>query len=41
MVHIVIGNEMIIRKIIGLFGDNVVTIDNEYIPINNIRDIYV
>ena len=41
MVHIVIGNEVIMRKIIGLFNNNLVTIDNEYIPIVNIKDIYV
>ena len=41
MVHIVIGNEIIMRKIIGLFNNNLVTIDNEYIPIVNIKDIYV
>lgn len=40
-VHLVIGNDTITRKIIGIFGNNVVTIDNEYIPIDNIEDIYI
>ena len=39
-VHIVIDNKIIERKIIGIYNDNLVTIDNEYIPINNIMDIY-
>ena len=29
------------RKIIGIDHDNLVTIDNEYIPIESIQDIYV
>ena len=41
LVHIEIGNEVITRKIIGIFGDNLVTIDNEYIPISNIKNIYI
>ena len=41
LVHIVIGNEIILRKIVGLYNNNLVTIDNEYIPIDNIKDIYV
>lgn len=41
LVHIVIGNETITRKIIGIYNDNLVTIDNEYIPISNIKDIYI
>ena len=40
-VHIVIGSSTITRKIIGIIGNKVVTIDNEYIPIDNIKDIYV
>lgn len=40
MVNIVIGNEIIKKKIIGIKGNNVVTIDNEYIPLDNIKDIY-
>jgi len=39
-VNIVIGDEVISRKIIGVFNNNLVTIDNEYIPIDNIKDIY-
>jgi len=39
-VNIVINNEVISRKIIGVIGDKLVTIDNEYIPIENIKDIY-
>ena len=40
MVNIVIGNEIIKKKIIGIRGNNVVTIYNEYIPLDNIKDIY-
>ena len=39
-VTIVLGNDIIKRKIIGLNNNNLVTIDNEYIPIDNIKDIY-
>lgn len=39
-VNIVIGNDTISRKIIGLHNNNLITIDNEYIPIDNIKDIY-
>lgn len=39
-VNIVIGNETIIRKIVGIYNNNLITIDNEYIPIENIKDIY-
>lgn len=41
MVHIVIGSEIITRKIVGLYNNNLITIDNEYIPIDNIKDIYI
>ena len=41
MVHIVIGNEVIKKRIIGIENNNLVTIDKEYIPIVNIKDIYV
>ena len=41
MVNIVIGNDTIKRKIIGIYNNNLITIDNEYIPIDNIKDIYV
>lgn len=40
-VNIVLGNEVILRKIIGIRGNNLITIDNEYIPIDSIRDIYM
>lgn len=39
-VNIVIDNQIISKKIIGLYNDNLVTIDNEQIPINLIQDIY-
>ena len=39
-VNIVLSNEVIQRKIVGLYNNNLVTIDNEYIPIANIKDIY-
>ena len=39
-VHIILDNDTIIRKIIGINNNNLVTIDNEYIPIENIKDIY-
>ena len=41
MVHIIIGNEVISRKIIGIYNNSLITIDNEYIPIDNIQDIYI
>ena len=41
LVHIIIGNETITRKIIGVYNNNLITIDNEYIPIDNIQDIYI
>ncbi len=41
MVNIVIGNDVIKRKIIGIYNNNLVTIDNEYIPLDNIKDIYI
>ena len=41
LVHIVINNETITRKIIGIYSNNLITIDNEYISIDNIEDIYI
>ena len=41
MVNIVTSNEVIKRKIIGIYGNSLVTIDKEYIPIDNIKDIYI
>ena len=39
-VNIVIDNQVITKKIVGVYNNNLVTIDNEHIPINMIRDIY-
>ena len=39
-VNIVMGNDIITRKIVGIHNNNLITIDNEYIPIDNIKDIY-
>ena len=39
-VNIVINNQIITKKVIGVYNDNLVTIDNEHIPINLIRDVY-
>lgn len=39
-VNIVIGNQILSKKIVGLYNNNLVTIDNEHIPINIINDIY-
>ena len=39
-VKLVINNETITKKIIGISNNNLVTIDNEYIPIDSIQDIY-
>ena len=39
-VNIVIGNQILSKKIVGLYNNNLVTIDNEHIPINIIKDIY-
>lgn len=39
-VNIVVGNDTIVRKIVGIYNNNLVTIDNEYIPIDSIKDIY-
>ena len=41
MVNIIIGNDIIKRKIIGIYNNSLITIDNEYIPIDNINDIYI
>ena len=41
LVHIIINDEDIVRKIIGVNNNSLITIDNEYIPIDNIKDIYV
>ena len=39
-VNILIDNKILTKKIIGIKNDNLITIDNEYIPINRIEDIY-
>ena len=39
-VSIVIGNDIIQRKIIGIYNNNLITIDNEQIPLDSITDIY-
>lgn len=39
-VNIVVDNEILSKKIVGLYNDNLVTIDNEQIPISVIKDIY-
>ena len=39
-VNILIDNQVLTKKIVGVYNDNLVTIDNEYIPINIIKDIY-
>jgi len=39
-VKLVIDNTIVEKKIIGLSGNNVITIDNEYISIDKIKDIY-
>jgi len=39
-VNIVMDNKTVTKKVIGVYNNNLVTIDNEHIPINNIQDIY-
>ena len=41
LVNIVIDRDTLKRKIIGVYNDNLITIDNEYIPIDSILDIYI
>ena len=41
LVNIVIGSDTIKRKIIGIYNNSLLTTLNEYIPIDNIRDIYI
>ena len=40
-VVIVTDNNKVIKRIIGKNNNNLITMDNEYIPINTIRDIYI
>lgn len=39
-INVVINNQILTKKVVGLYNDNLVTIDNEHIPINIIQDIY-
>lgn len=39
-VNIVLDNQILTKKIVGIYDNNLVTIDNEHIPINLIKDIY-
>ena len=39
-VNIVMNGEVLTKKIIGVYNNNLVTIDNEQIPISMIKDIY-
>ena len=39
-VNIVIGDNVLTKKVIGVYNNNLVTIDNEQIPISMINDIY-
>lgn len=39
-VHILLDTGLIDRKIIGIYNNNLITLDNEYIPIDSILDIY-
>ena len=40
-VTIVTDNEVLKKRIVGKNNNNLITMDNEYIPINTIRDIYI
>ncbi len=40
-VIIVTDNSRVKKRIIGKNKNNLITMDNEYIPINTIRDIYI
>ena len=39
-VNVVIDGKNMVKKVIGVYNNNLVTIDNEHIPINIIQDIY-
>lgn len=39
-VNIVIDNQILTKKVIGVYNNNIITIDNEQIPISLIQDIY-
>ena len=40
-VVIVTDNNTLTKRIVGKTKTNLITMDNEYIPINSIRDIYI
>ena len=39
-VKIVMNGDILVKKVIGVYNNNLVTIDNEHIPISMIDDIY-
>lgn len=39
-VNIVADNQILTKKVVGVYNNNLVTIDNEQIPIDLITDIY-
>lgn len=39
-VNIIVDNQILTKKVVGVYNNNLVTIDNEQIPINMIQDIY-
>ena len=39
-VNILVDNQVLTKKVVGVYNNNLVTIDNEHIPISMIRDIY-
>ena len=39
-VNIEVDNQILTKKVVGVYNNNLVTIDNEQIPIDLIKDIY-
>ena len=39
-VNIIMNGDILVKKVIGVYNNNLVTIDNEHIPISMIDDIY-
>jgi len=39
-VNILIDDQILTKKVVGVYNNNLVTIDNEHIPISMIKDIY-
>ena len=39
-VNILVDNQVLTKKVVGVYNNNLVTIDHEHIPISRIRDIY-